>query len=200
MTTWLATQRAVALGGLILVAPLLLVLAALIKTGSSGPAIYRARRMGMGGRPITIHKLRTMRWRPDESQPAITTAADPRVTRVGRWLRRTRLDELPQLWDVVTGDMALVGPRPESPEFVDIASSDWRTVLSVRPGITGPSQLRFHDEARSLTDGDADESYRATVLPEKLRSDLAYVSSRSVRGDLAVLARTVRLAITGRAG
>jgi lipopolysaccharide/colanic/teichoic acid biosynthesis glycosyltransferase len=195
---WRFLQRLVAIAGLVILSPVLLVVAVAIRLGSRGPVIHRARRMGRGGSPIVVHKFRTMTDDAELVGPAVTGADDPRITRIGGWLRRRRVDELPQLWDVARGAMALVGPRPEAIEFVDLASSDWQTVLSVAPGITGSSQLRFHDEAAILRGADATATYRERILPEKLAADVAYVQGRSVRGDLAILGDTMRLLLGRR--
>ena len=172
----------------------LAVLALCVKLGSGGPAIFHAVRVGREGRTFRLHKLRTLT--DGAGGPALTTANDPRVTPLGRFLRRTHLDELPQLWNVLAGEMSLVGPRPEDPRFVDANAADWRRVLAVRPGITGPSQLTFAaEEQRLLGADDPERDYRERVLPAKLRSDLTYVDGRTFGGDLAVLARTALLVL-----
>lgn len=164
-------------------------LALCVKLGSRGPAIFRALRVGRSGRTFHMLKLRTMT--ACAGGPAIAVANDPRVTSLGRFLRRSHLDELPQLWNVAAGEMSLVGPRPEEPRFVDANAADWRRVLALRPGITGPSQLAFADEEqRLLGTNDPERDYRERVLPAKLRADLAYVEGRTFARDLAVLART----------
>lgn len=197
---WYGVQRAIAALALPVVAPLIGILSLVIRLDSPGPAIYRGARVGLHGRPIVVHKLRTMAWAGRSSVPPqpITSASDPRITRVGRVLRRTRLDELPQLWDVARGSMALVGPRPEALDFVDLNDPKWRTVLSVRPGITGLTQLRFRAESALLEGPDPVGVYRETVLPEKLMSDIEYVRGRTARGDLRLLARTLALPLRRR--
>ena len=198
MIGWRLLQRLLAIAGLVILSPILLMVAVAIRLGSRGPVIHRARRMGRGGTPIVVHKFRTMSDDAERIGPAVTGADDPRITRIGGWLRRRRVDELPQLWDVARGAMALVGPRPEAFEFVDLASADWQIVLSVAPGITGSSQLRFHDEVALLRGSDATATYRDLVLPEKLAADVAYVEGRSVRGDLAILGDTMRFLLGRR--
>ena len=176
------------LGIAALAAPSLLVAVA-VKLSSRGPVLHRAARVGRGGRRFDALKFRTMR--AGAGGPAVTTADDARVTRLGRVLRRTRVDEWPQLWNVLVGDMSLVGPRPEDPRFVDEADPAWRLVLAVRPGITGPTQLAFADlEQAALSAADPERDYRERVLPAKLRSDAEYVERRTFGGDLALLART----------
>lgn len=192
-----AFDVAAALAGLVLLAPLLAVLAIVVKSGSPGPVLFHAPRVGRDGRSFRAHKFRTMT--TGATGPAITAAGDPRVTRTGRLLRRTRLDELPQLWNVLVGEMSLVGPRPEDPRFVDAADAAWRRVLAARPGLTGPTQLAFADREESLVGTeDPERAYRERVLPAKLASDLAYVEGRSFGGDLAILLRTA-LRLAGRA-
>jgi lipopolysaccharide/colanic/teichoic acid biosynthesis glycosyltransferase len=191
-------QRAVAAAGLILSLPVQLVLVILVKLESPGPAIYRARRVGGGGVVFTCFKLRTMAWQKDAAGPAVTVDGDPRVTRIGRVLRRFRLDEVPQLINVVRGEMNLVGPRPEDPRFVDLDQPLHRTVFMARPGIAGLAQLAFHDEARLLAGAaDPDELYRRDILPRKLKLDAAYLDGRSWLLDLWILGRTA-LVVLGR--
>jgi len=184
-----AVDLAIAAPLLLLLSPLLLALALAVRLTSPGPALHRAVRAGRGGEPFTLYKLRTMRVEPG---PAISGARDPRVTRLGRALRSSRLDELPNLWNVMAGDMSLVGPRPEDPRYVERYTPEQRAVLSVRPGLTGPAQLRFRDEAVLLDPEDPEGSYVRDVLPEKLAIDLEYVRHRTLRGDLAILLRTLR--------
>jgi len=191
-----AAKRALDIGasaaGLLMLAPLGLCAAAAIAREDGRPMIYRATRVGRYGRPFTMYKLRTMRRDAASRGPAITTAADPRVTRVGRLLRRTRIDELPQLWNVLRGEMSLVGPRPEDPAYVALYTPAQRVVLTVRPGITGLAQLAFADETRRLRPGHAHEDYVNVVLPAKLVIDLEYVATLSPWRDLRILARTAR--------
>src|SRR5205085_11316147 len=123
--------------------------------------------------------------------PGITTRDDPRVTRIGAILRRFRLDELPQLVNVLRGEMSLVGPRPEDPRYVDFDDPLHRRVFTARPGITGLAQLEFHDEARLLVGDDPERRYREVVLPAKLAIDARYLDDPSVRRDLVILGRTI---------
>ncbi len=174
--------------------PVLLVLALLVKLDSPGPALYRAPRVGRDGRPFTMYKFRTMSLGADAGA-GITGQADPRVTRLGRWLRRTRLDELPQLINVLRGEMSLVGPRPESPRYLPFYTPEQRAVLRVRPGITGPTQLRYRDEAALLTAPDIEAQYVHELLPAKLASDLEYVRTRTFWLDLRLLAQTAAVAV-----
>jgi lipopolysaccharide/colanic/teichoic acid biosynthesis glycosyltransferase len=175
-----------------LLAPLLALIAAATFLDSPGPVLYRSQRVGLGGRPFQMLKFRSMRHGIEG--PSISNADDDRFTPIGRWLRRTRLDELPQLINVLRGDMRLVGPRPELAEFVAAYPQQYERILSVLPGITGPTQLAFADEEQLLAGTpDVDAFYRDHLLPSKIDSDLRYVASRSVRGDVVVLWRTATL-------
>jgi len=171
--------------GLAVASPILLLIAA----ASPRPVLFRQQRVGLNGRPFTLLKLRTMRVAPEGSQ--LTAAGDTRITPVGRWLRRFKLDEIPQLWNVVRGDMSLVGPRPEVPRYVDPQNPLWRQVLSVRPGLTDPVTLRLRDEEALLAGVDDPESfYRERLLPWKLRGYVDYLERRSWATDLGVLGAT----------
>jgi FlaA1/EpsC-like NDP-sugar epimerase/lipopolysaccharide/colanic/teichoic acid biosynthesis glycosyltransferase len=176
--------------GLLVSLPLLLVIAIAVKLDSTGPVLYTQLRIGRGGRPFRLYKFRSMvaSARPGS---AITGGVDPRVTRVGRLIRPPRLDELPQLLNVLKGDMSLVGPRPEAPSVVDRYTNAQREVLTVRPGITGPTQLVSLDESDRLPAGaDPTEHYVRHILPRKLEIDLQYVRSRTFVGDVGILLRT----------
>ena len=177
--------------GLLLLAPLLLVLAVWIKLDSPGPVLFRQQRVGRHGKPFLIHKFRTMQVKNEGSQ--ITVGADPRVTRAGLLLRRTKLDELPQLWDVLRGAMSLVGPRPEVPRYVALYPTELRElVLSVRPGITDPASLRFRNESELLAKAaDPEREYVEVVMPAKLRAAADYVREATLASDLRLMWRTL---------
>ncbi|HEX6721456.1 MAG TPA: sugar transferase, partial [Burkholderiaceae bacterium] len=162
---------------------------------SSGPVFFRQERVGRHGRLFRIHKLRTMRIDAVQRGPAITGPDDPRVTRAGRWLRHYRVDELPQLIDVIAGHMSLVGPRPELPRFVALYPPELRErVLAVRPGITDPASLEFADEANLLAgSADPERTYVDAILPRKLRLQVEYAERASWVTDLAVIGRTLRM-------
>lgn len=179
--------------GLLLLAPILLCLAVCIKLDSSGPVFFRQERVGREGKLFRIHKLRTMVTDAEWSGLQVTVGADPRVTRVGRWLRKYKLDEFPQLIDVWQGHMSLVGPRPEVPRYVACYPSDMRDiVLSVRPGITDKASIKFKDENAILGLAiDPHKAYVEEVLPIKLRYYVEYVKSRSFLGDIGLILRTV---------
>ena len=178
---------------LLLLVPLLLAAALAIKLDSPGPVFYRQQRVGRGAVPFFIHKFRTMRH--GAGGPLLTVGADPRITRVGAFLRRTRIDELPQFIDVLLGHMSLVGPRPEVPRYVAQYPPELRArVLAVRPGITDPASLAFIDEARLLAAAaDPEREYVQVILPAKLQHAAEYAERASLATDLAVLWRTLRL-------
>lgn len=176
--------------GLLVLAPVLLLAAVCVKLESPGPALFRQTRVGRFGVPFTIHKFRTMRVEPGA---AITVGADPRITRSGHLLRQTKLDELPQLWDVLRGAMSLVGPRPELPRYVELYPAGLRErVLSVRPGITDPASLAFSHEAELLAAAaDPESEYREVILPAKLRLSADYAASASLATDLRLILATL---------
>lgn len=187
--------------GLLLLSPLLAALALWIKLDSPGPVLYRQQRVGRYGVPFSIRKFRTMRHAPQTVGPEITVGADPRLTRAGAWLRRHKLDELPQLIDVLQGTMSLVGPRPEVPRYVALYPSDLREqVLAVRPGITDPASLVFRDEAEVLAHADDPErEYVEVVMPAKLRYAAAYLQQSTLWTDLQCVIATLKL-LCNRAG
>ncbi len=183
--------------GLVATIPLWVPIAVAVRLSSPGPVLHRATRVGRGGEPFTLLKFRSMRVGP--SGPAVTGARDPRITAVGRVIRRTKLDELPQLLNVLRGDMSLVGPRPEDPRYVAHYAPDERVVLAVRPGITGAASVEYRDEEQILADADdVEAAYLSMVLPAKLAIELKYVGERSVRGDLALLWATAVAVVRSR--
>ena len=175
---------------LLLLAGPMALLALWIKLDSPGPVFFRQQRVGRHGVPFAIHKFRTMR--ADAGGLALTVGDDARITRAGRWLRRTRLDELPQLLDVLAGHMSLVGPRPEVPRYVAHYPPDLRErALAVRPGITDPASLAHLDEAALLAAAaDPEREYIERILPAKVAQAAAYAECATLRSDLTVLART----------
>jgi lipopolysaccharide/colanic/teichoic acid biosynthesis glycosyltransferase len=170
--------------------PLVAVAALAIAIETAGWPLFSQERVGRGGRRFFLWKLRSMR---AGDGPEVTAAGDSRVTRVGRVLRRLKLDELPQLWNVLKGDMSFVGPRPEVPALVDATSELWQRVLSVRPGITDPVSLALKDEEALLAavGGDRERFYRETLQPWKLRGYVEYLEKRSAWTDLGVIVKTV---------
>ena len=177
---------------LVLLAPLLLLLSFAILVVDGRPILFRQQRIGRNGRPFLIYKFRTMR-RAKSRNPAITVANDQRITATGAWLRRFKLDELPQLYNVLRGDMGLIGPRPEVPEYVQLDDTLWRAVLRSRPGITDLASLAYRDEENLLLPAaDPEAYYRTVILPAKLRLSVAYQESRSLRRDVRLLCLTMR--------
>jgi lipopolysaccharide/colanic/teichoic acid biosynthesis glycosyltransferase len=174
---------------LLILAPLFALIALAIVVDSPGPVFYRAERVGFGGRPLRMLKFRKMR--PDAAGGLLTMAHDERLTRVGAWLVCAKLDELPQLWHVLIGDMSLVGPRPEAPRFVERFAADYRQILDVRPGITGYTQLAFACEGRILDPSDPGGHYVRALLPQKVRLDRLYASGPSLRRDAAIVLATL---------
>lgn len=186
---------AIALALLLVSFPLFLILCFVVCATSPGAPFFRQTRVGRGGRTFRIWKFRTMYAGTQTQGPAVTAADDCRITPLGRWLRDNKLDELPQLFNVLKGDMSLVGPRPQVPRFVERFDPVRRTlVLAVRPGITGPTTLHFRSEERMLGGRlDREDYYIQTILPVKLDMDVQYVRTRSLAGDLGVLGQTLHL-------
>jgi lipopolysaccharide/colanic/teichoic acid biosynthesis glycosyltransferase len=175
--------------------PLLLIIALIVAATSGRPVIYRANRVGRGGKSFVILKFRTMK--PGAVGPAITGREDPRITPVGAVLRRTKLDELPQLVNVLRGEMSLVGPRPEDPRFVAVYTPEQREVLTIRPGITSPAAIHYRDEETLLKAGDLnfEEVYATTIMPAKLALDLDYVRRRNFWWDVAILVQSLAVVL-----
>ncbi|MBN1680620.1 MAG: sugar transferase [Anaerolineae bacterium] len=185
--------------GLVLLSPLLLTIALFIRSGSPGPVLYRARRVGRFGHEFYLYKFRSMVVDADRKGPGITLANDQRITPVGRMLRPTRLDELPQLFNVLRGEMSLVGPRPEDPRYVALYTPEQREVLNVRPGITGLAALEYRHEAALLTGLDWETRYINEIMPAKLAIDLEYVQHATLWQDIRIICRTVFSGKTSRA-
>jgi lipopolysaccharide/colanic/teichoic acid biosynthesis glycosyltransferase len=177
---------------LLLLSPLLLAVAVIVKFDSPGPVFFRQERVGRHGVPFRIHKFRTMH--PGAAGLQLTVGADPRITRTGAFLRRTRIDELPQLIDVLQGTMSLVGPRPEVPRYVAHYPASLRDrALAVRPGITDPASLAFIDEGERLARAvDPEREYIEVILPAKLQRAAEYAEHATLRSDLGVLLATLR--------
>jgi lipopolysaccharide/colanic/teichoic acid biosynthesis glycosyltransferase len=181
----------VATTGLILLSPLFLVIGLAIKVHDAGPILYRAVRVGRDGRLFQLFKFRTMIVGADCQGPAITSNCDMRITSIGRWLRRTKLDELPQLFNVLIGDMSLVGPRPEDPRYVALYTLEQQCVLRVCPGITSAASIVYRNEEQVLSGADWERMYRDEVMPAKLAIDLQYLSQRTLMTDIALILRTL---------
>jgi lipopolysaccharide/colanic/teichoic acid biosynthesis glycosyltransferase len=184
---------------LVIALPIFLIVAGLVAFTSRGPLFYRQKRVGRDGRLFEIFKFRTMRQDADRTGPSVTSADDDRITKIGRILRVTKLDEIPQLFNVIRGDMSLVGPRPQVPRFVEHFNPDLRElVLRVRPGITGPTALRFRNEEQMLANQpDRETYYIHTILPIKLEMDAEYVRSCSLYEDVRILFATAKLLAGG---
>jgi lipopolysaccharide/colanic/teichoic acid biosynthesis glycosyltransferase len=182
-----AIEVVLSLLGLIVCAPLIALSAVAIAATSPGPVIFRQERMGRGGQTFVLYKLRTMRAAP--VGPQVTAGDDARVTWAGKLLRRTKLDELPELWNVLKGDMSLVGPRPEVPRYVDLENPQWQLVLRVRPGITDPMTLRLRNEEALLAEitGEIEHFYIGSLQPFKLKGYVEYLRARSWWSDVRVL-------------
>lgn len=191
----------VALGSALLVgaAPVLALASLAVRLESPGPVLFRHTRIGRGGRPFQTLKLRTMVDGAATTGPAITASGDARITHVGRILRRAKIDELPQLWNVLRGDMSLVGPRPEVARYVDLSSPEWQRLLSVRPGLTDIASLTFRDEERLLGKAhDRERAYREVILPMKSQLALTGVASSSLGYDLRILVQTLLAVAIGQ--
>jgi lipopolysaccharide/colanic/teichoic acid biosynthesis glycosyltransferase len=171
--------------------PLFALIALVIRITSPGAVFYRAARVGQNGQLFNLYKFRSMVTDADKRGPGITTAGDPRVTPIGRILRRTKLDELPQLINVLRGEMSLVGPRPEDPRYVAHYTPEQRLVLAVRPGITSPASVYYRDEESLLTGGDWEKQYLEEIMPAKLAIDLDYARSATLWRDIDIIRRTV---------
>ena len=186
---------------LILLAPVMIAAAVGIRLSSPGPVLYRAQRAGRGGKPFVMFKLRTMHCRAVAGS-SITAANDPRVFTVGRILRALKIDELPQLMNVLIGDMSIVGPRPEALDIVDrYYTPPFRTTLDVRPGLTSPGSICYYTHGEQLLqDGDAEQFYAARLLPVKMALDLDYLQRSSLASDLAVIFETAIVLIQHACG
>ncbi len=197
----LVVDRAVALVAGVVLAPAILVMAALVRREDGGPGFIAVDRVGRGGRIFRMWKLRSMRAsRPDGTAEGLTLSGghDDRITRIGRRLRAYHFDELPQLLNVVRGEMGILGPRPETPEFVDLDDPMWQAVLAVPPGIAGPTQVIVNDWERSLIDEVPDGSaYQAKVVPVKLAIDQWYLERCSPVTDALVAVTLVRRFLPG---
>lgn len=187
--------------GLAIASPALLAAAVAIKVDSPGPVIFRQKRVGLSGVPFEILKFRTMRVDAEKVGAQLTVGADPRITKVGAFLRAWKIDELPQLVNVVKGDMALVGPRPEVPRYVELYTPEQRRVLSVRPGITDPASIEFRNESELMAEqADPEHYYREVIMPRKVQLNLDYLARRSLATDLGILFATAKAVLLGRGG
>jgi lipopolysaccharide/colanic/teichoic acid biosynthesis glycosyltransferase len=179
--------------GLALLWPLFAAIALTVKASDGGAVFFRQERVGYQGRRFRMWKFRTMAPHAHRSGIPLTVAGDPRITRVGRWLRRLKLDELPQLLNVVAGEMSLVGPRPEVPRYVATYTPEQRRVLELVPGVTDVSSIAYRRENQLLAEAnDAERTYIEDILPEKIRLSLEYAAGANVWSDILVILRTIR--------
>src|SRR5919106_5366505 len=181
-----------AVASLVLLSPIMVLATLLIKCDSKGPVLFKQERIGRAFCPFLIYKFRTMRQDLDNKGRLITIGEDPRVTRIGRVLRKTKIDELPQLINVLKGDMSFVGPRPEVRHFVELFRREYEEILTVRPGITDLASLKYRDEASLLAaSANPEEEYVRSILPDKLRLAEEYIRQSSLRTDLLLILQTL---------
>ncbi len=181
----------VAFVGLIVLSPAFLIVGLLIKIGSPGPIFYKGDRIGKNGVPFKMYKFRTMVVNADRMGPALTKGGDSRITRVGRLLRQWKIDEIPQLLNVLRGEMSVIGPRPESPEYVQHYTPEQRQVLRAKPGVTGLTQVKFrHEEALLSRCKQPEAEYIERIMPQKLALDLEYLNNQSLIFDLKLIIQT----------
>ena len=188
----------VAVGGLLLLTPVFLLVALLIKLDSPGPVLFTQERMGRRFQPFRIYKFRTMVPEAPRLGGTITAGADPRITRIGRILRLTKIDELPQLLNVLRGDMSVVGPRPEVRQYVELFRSDYEEILQVSPGITDLASVQYRHEAELLGQAENPEDrYVKEILPEKIKLAKEYLHQSSFFFDIVVLLKTFFAIVKG---
>jgi lipopolysaccharide/colanic/teichoic acid biosynthesis glycosyltransferase len=180
-----------ALAGLLVLSPILLIIGLLVKLQDGGTVFYKATRVGLGGKPFVLYKFRTMVPGAEKIGAAITTSGDTRITPLGRFLRRYKLDELPQLVNVIAGDLSFVGARPEDPRYVTLYNLQQREILDFRPGITSPASLRYRDEEKLLDGADWHTRYVHEILPQKLAMDLAYLKRKTITSDIRIILKTL---------
>lgn len=185
--------------GLVVLAPVMVIIGVLVKRDSAGPALFKQERIGLGGKPFTLLKFRSMVEVPVPVGPLVTASSDTRITRIGAQLRSTKLDELPQLLNVLRGDMSIVGPRPEVAKYVALwREEDRRIILSVRPGITDPMTIELRREEAILAEQlDPEQYYVRSLMPKKVESYLEYAETRTMRGDLTIIMTTLIAVLKG---
>jgi len=177
--------------GLIILSPLLAAIAVAIKRETKGPVLYRAQRVGLNEKLFTLLKFRTMVVNADKTGASVTHATDQRITTVGRFLRRYKIDEFPQLINIIRGEMNLVGPRPEDPRYTGLYDQKQQMIFSIRPGITSPASLYYRDEASLLVGPEWEEQYIHKIMPKKLSIDLKYCETNTFWSDFSIILRTV---------
>lgn len=185
--------------GLVLLSPLLFLISAAIKIEDQGPVFFRQERVGRYGRPFFIHKFRTMFVGAENRGLQITVGLDVRITRIGSFLRKYKLDELPQLLNILKGDMSFVGPRPEVPRYISLYPTNTRDLLlSVRPGLTDLASIEFRNESLLLAEAvDPEKEYLEKILPVKLGYHTSYVRSHTLSGDILILVKTLKALLQG---
>jgi lipopolysaccharide/colanic/teichoic acid biosynthesis glycosyltransferase len=185
----------IALFGLLVLSPILFIIALLIKVDSRGPVFYRANRIGYKAKTITVFKFRTMRHDINNCGLPVTTQKDDRITIVGRILRRTKLDELPQLINVLKGDMRFVGPRPEDPKIVKRYNAEQRKILDYKPGITSPASIKYRNEETSISSDRWEDIYFGEILPDKISTDLNYFRGAGFWSEMRIIFETMGIKI-----
>ncbi|MHB8626250.1 MAG: sugar transferase [Aggregatilineales bacterium] len=181
---------------LVILAPVFALIGLAIVITSPGPIFYKASRVGMKGKVFKMYKFRTMVVDADKIGPGLTVRNDQRITPIGRFLRKSKLDELPQLINVLRGEMSIVGPRPEDSRYVALYTPSQRAVLNVRPGITSPASVHYRDESSLITGPDWETHYIQEIMPNKLRLDMEYAQQPSIRRDLGLIVKTVQKLLT----
>ena len=184
---------ATVIGGLILL-PIILIISVWIKLSSKGPLFYTQTRVGQDFKPFKLYKFRSMVINADQIGPSVTSGDDPRITKVGRVIRRTKIDELPQLLNVLKGDMSLVGPRPEVQKFVDMKKEEYQKVLSVKPGITDNAAIEYRDEETIMEQyADKEQAYIDIILPQKIELYRHYIDHLSFKNDFKLILQTLKV-------
>ncbi len=187
-----------AVAGFLILSPFYYLAALAIKFDSPGPVFFRQVRVGRQGRNFLLVKFRTMQANAEKIGPQITVGKDPRITRVGEFLRKTKVDELPQLFNVLAGDMSLVGPRPEVPRYVSLYSQKHKRVMDLMPGITDPASIKYRQESEILSgSSDPERMYIEVIMPEKIEINLSYAQQATVFTDFKVVLETLRLLVHG---
>ena len=180
--------------GIVILSPLYIYIAVWIKLSSKGPIFYVQKRVGQGGKEFNLYKFRSMVVDADKRGPGVTSSDDPRITKVGKFIRDTKIDELPQLFNVLKGDMSFVGPRPELKKFVDAKAKEYEKVLSIKPGITDNAAIAFRDEEQIMSQyNDKERAYIDIVLPQKIELYYKYIDNISFINDIKLILKTLKV-------
>jgi len=178
--------------GLILLSPFLVIIGVLVKISDKGPVFYRSKRVGQNFKPFYLLKFRTMVVNAEELGPSITKGGDQRITKIGKFLRKTKLDELPQLWNVIKGELSLVGPRPEVEKYISFYKDDYKEILKIKPGITDYAAIKFRNEEEILAKfEDVEKAYIENVLPAKIKLYKTYLGEIGFLTDLKIIFKTL---------